>query len=190
MSYSQILDDTEGNREHKTSVNTSYNWNDNENNWEDGKSGWEHVELICYAEGGRPLPRFTWKINNDNLPDDNIFDNPSASNNGEGNVYRSYGYDSVIQDMQSTLKFQVDDKLLARLSDKHHINTNPESGEFNFDIDCVVAQNGIQTFREGMGINVQKTYMYPTTENPTTPHKGVDIHIDMQLDIHIERTKR
>ena len=92
-----ILDDSDGNRVPVSSIDTSYNYNDKEDHWEDGKSTWENVTLLCYAAGGRPLPRFSWQIRNTDLDDDDIFDNPSASNNGEGNVARSYGYNNVIQ---------------------------------------------------------------------------------------------
>ena len=158
MSYVEILDDSEGNRDHRSSLDTSYNYNDKQEDWEDGKSGWETVELVCYAAGGRPVPRFTWQINNDDLPDDDIFDNPAASNSDQGNVYRGYGYDNVIQDMEATLKFQVDDNLLSRLGSNYRIDTNPESGDFNFDVSCIVEQNNIQTSQEKVRIDVQKSY--------------------------------
>ena len=158
MSFVEILDDSEGNRDHRSSIDTSYNYDDKQEDWEDNKSGWETVELVCYAAGGRPLPKFTWQIGNSDLDDDDIFDNPSASNGDQGNVYRGYGYDNVIQDMEASLKFQVDDNLLSRLRDKHNIDTNPDSSTFTFDIECIVEQDGIQTSNEKVRIDVQKTY--------------------------------
>ena len=158
QSLVQIFDDSENERDSTTSVRTSYNWNDKQEDWEDDQSNWETVELICYAAGGRPLPKFTWQINGDDLPDDDLFQNDAASRDGDGQVYQSYGYKGVVQDMQAKLSFQVDTSLLERLNDRYNVETNPENGDFDFDIDCVVEQDGIETAKETVRIDVQKSH--------------------------------
>ena len=153
-----MLDDTEGNRDHRSSVDTKYNWNDKQNDWEKDESNYESVELICYAAGGRPLPIFVWSINNDDLEDDDVFDISGTGEDHDHSVARSYGYNNIIQDMESTLKFTVNPELLERLRNKHNVDTNPENGDFSFDIDCQVEQDGIQTSTESMRVDVQKSY--------------------------------
>ena len=158
QSLVEILDDSENERDATNSVRTKYNWNDKQEDWEDDESNWETVELICYAAGGRPLPKFTWQINGDDLSDDSNFDNEAARLDGAGTVYQSYGYKGAIQDMEAKLTFTVNTELLEILNSRHNIDTNPENGDFDFDIDCIVEQDGIETAKETVRIDVQKSH--------------------------------
>ena len=58
--------------------------------------------------------------------------------------------------MESTLKFTVNQDLLQRLRDRHNIDTNPENGDFDFDVDCEVLQDGQSTDQQSMRVDVQK----------------------------------
>ena len=131
-----------------------------------GKSNYDFVELICYAAGGRPLPIFKWSINSRYLDDDDVFDiSGTGDPDSDPSVARSYGYNNVIQDMESTLKITVNQDFLARLRYKHNVDTNPESGDFSFDIHCEVEQDGINTAMETMRVDVQKSYDYVTFDD-------------------------
>ena len=54
------------------------------------------------------------------------------------------------------MKFTVNPELLERLRDRHNVDTNPENGDFDFDIDCDVLQDGQSTDQQSMRIDVQK----------------------------------
>ena len=60
----EMLDDSEGDRSSSSSIKTKYNWNDKQEDWEDNEGSYDDVEVICYAAGGRPLPRFQVPFNN------------------------------------------------------------------------------------------------------------------------------
>jgi len=158
QSQVEILDEND-NRDGVSSVSTTYNWNDKQEDWEkDGPNNFERVELTCYAAGGRPQPTFTWQINGYDLPDDDIFDNPAAGQSPNGDLSRSYGQNGEIQDRETTLSFEVSTDLINVLSDRYNVDTNPENGDFDFDIDCIVEQNSIETAKETVRIDVQKSY--------------------------------
>ena len=152
-----ILDENDQ-RDSVTSVRTSYNWNDKKNDWEDDKGNFESVELICYAAGGRPQPTFTWQINGDDLPNDDIFDNPAADQNPNGDLSRSYGMNGEIQDREVKLTFEVNTDLLEVLSSRYGVDTNPDASDFDFDIDCIVEQNKQETDTQTVRIDVAKSY--------------------------------
>ena len=42
----------------------------------------------------------------------------------------------LVYDWVSELKFTVDKNLLDYLRDTHHIDVNPQNGEFTFDLEC------------------------------------------------------
>jgi len=121
-----------------STIQTSYNWNDREEDWEEGKGGYESIQLSCQAFGARPNPVFKWYVGNRMgapLSDGNIF----AIRNG--NTIRSYGRDGIIRDTESTINFNVNKDLLDYLETQNVI-TNPEQGNFNFDLTCQVDQSG------------------------------------------------
>ena len=60
--------------------------------------------------------------------------------------------------MEAKLTFTVNTELLEALSSRHNIDTNPENGDFDFDIDCIVEQDGIETAKETVRIDVQKSH--------------------------------
>ena len=153
----EILDDND-NRDSTSSIQTSYNWNDKNKDWEDDKGNFENVELICYAAGGRPQPTFIWQINGDDLPNDDIFDNPAADSKPNGDLSRSYGMNSEIQDREVKLTFEVNTDLLSVLNSRYGVETNPDATSFDFDIDCIVEQNKQETAKETVRIVVQKSY--------------------------------
>ena len=46
----------------------------------------------------------------------------------------------LVYDWVSELKFTVDKNLLDYLRDTHHIDVNPQNGEFTFDLECNAEQ--------------------------------------------------
>ena len=64
----EILDDSNGDRSPSSSIKTKYNWNDKQENWEDNEESYEDIEILCYAAGGRPLPRFQVSSKNYAIP--------------------------------------------------------------------------------------------------------------------------
>ena len=158
QSQVEILDEND-NRDGVSSISTVYNWNDKQEDWEkDQPNNFERVEITCYAAGGRPQPTFTWQINGDDLPNDDIFDNPAADQTPNGDLARSYGQNGEITDREVTLSFEISTDLINVLQDRYNVETNPENGDFDFDIDCVVEQNSIETAKESVRIDVQKSY--------------------------------
>ena len=142
-----------------TYIETSYNWNDRENDWEEDYRSFETLEFYCFAAGARPRPTITWyldKSRRNQLQDDDVFSISEVSN------INSYGYDGVIKDYESSLEFQVSTKLLERL-EQSGIDTNPERGDFNFDISCEVDQDSIGGGGSSMpietvSVSVEKSY--------------------------------
>jgi len=132
------------NRNPVTSIQTSYNWNDREEDWEDGKGGYENIQLYCQAFGARPSPTFKWYVGNQRgspiSGGDNVFKLTDPTNH-KGALTRSYGRNGIIKDMESSIDFAINQELLAYLKTQN-IETNPEQGNFNFDLTCEVDQPG------------------------------------------------
>ena len=63
----------------------------------------------------------------------------------------------LVYDWVSELKFTVDKNLLDYLRDTHHIDVNPQNGEFTFDLECnaeqVISEFGV--YRLSMYIYVR-----------------------------------
>ena len=161
QSYVEVQD---SDRNRISNLDTTYNWNDREDDWEDDKGGYENVELYCFAAGGRPRPIFKWYIErntNSPLRDDNVF----KISDEKGQVTRTYGDQGVITDVESNIQFAVNQDLLSLLQDEG-VDTNPENGDFSFDLTCEVDQSGSSSSQGGGGfadrqtvrINVGKSY--------------------------------
>jgi len=134
-----------------------YNYDERRDEWRDGTSGYQRVELQCNARYGRPIPEILWTINRDErneLHSQNLF----TIRDGTGNTYDTTGY---IQDWVSELSFEVNEQFMNYLVDSHGIDTNPESGEFSFDLECNVEQgtNGeYNSERVYTRVNVKRIY--------------------------------
>ena len=63
----------------------------------------------------------------------------------------------LVYDWVSELKFTVDKNLLDYLRDTHHIDVNPQNGEFTFDLECnaeqVISEFGV--YRLSMYIDMR-----------------------------------
>jgi len=118
---------------------TSYNYDEHEEEWISGKSGWEQVEISCAARGGKPPPTIYWVINGD---DDKKIDDNEDSGIFNVRTTTNAGYDreQIIEDTISELEFDVSREFLEYLYKEHSIDTNPEAGDFSFDLECVVEQ--------------------------------------------------
>lgn len=135
MSVVQVMDKD---RRPIRDLDTAYNWNDKQDKFEEGKNRYEEVELTCRASGGRPYPEFYWTINKDRLEDDDVFQVSPRQ------TVRQYGYQGMIKDFESVLKFTVNQKLLERLR-LMRVETNPREGSFSFEIDCELEQGSYGT---------------------------------------------
>ena len=52
----------------------------------------------------------------------------------------TYDQGGYIKDMVSEMRFDVNDEFLDYLYNTHGIETNPENGDFNFDLECTIEQ--------------------------------------------------
>lgn len=134
-----------------------YNYDERRDQWRDGTSGYERVELACNAMYGRPVPEILWTINRDDrneLHSENTF----TIRDGSGSTYDPSGY---VKDWVSELSFDVNENFMNYLADTHGIDTNPETGEFTIDLDCVVEQgtNGeYNSERVSTRVTVRRVY--------------------------------
>jgi len=141
----------------ETSIDTTYNWDTREEEWLDGTGGYENVEFSCIAYGGRPIPTIKWYIDNndnDDLSDDD--GDLGHFNVATSSIGSDYDY---IENSQSTIDFQIDDKLLEILGpDGYGIDTIPETGSFSFDVTCEITQDNQVTAQETMRIDVARKH--------------------------------
>lgn len=107
----------------------NYNYDDWRDRWMDGTGSYETHELMCVSKYGRPAPEIVWSINREELDNGNIF----KIMDGKGDTYDVNG---LVYDWESELRFTVDGEFLDYLYNEHGIDTNPESGEFSFDLEC------------------------------------------------------
>jgi len=131
-----------------------YNYDEEDDDWIPGTNGWQKVQLECNAQYGRPVPNIFWTINRDlhhELHSDNIF----HVHDGYGITHDSAGY---IRDWVSELSFDVNTQFLEYLALNHGIDTNPESGEISFDLDCLVDQKDYSSERIGTRVVVRRIY--------------------------------
>lgn len=141
--------------QYENQIDTTYNWDTKEEEWMEGKGGYERIEFSCMAYGGRPEPVFEWHINNENEDLENV-DHFNIRTSPFGG-----GVSDYIQNYQSTIEFQVDEKLLEKLQD-YGIDVNPSNGQFDFEVTCDVTQGNrqVSSSRGGntMRINVRRNH--------------------------------
>lgn len=131
-----------------------YNYDEEAGDWIPGTNGWQRVDLECNAQYGRPVPNILWTINRDlhhELHSENIF----KVHDGYGTIHDYWEY---IRDWVSELSFDVDTQFLDYLALNHGIDTNPESGEIIFDLDCHVDQEDYASERVGVTVVVRRIY--------------------------------
>eukprot|EP00092_Neocalanus_flemingeri_P039239 GFUD01042718.1.p1 GENE.GFUD01042718.1~~GFUD01042718.1.p1 ORF type:complete len:383 (+),score=84.20 GFUD01042718.1:162-1310(+) len=135
-----------------------YNFDERRNEWRDGTSGFERIEIQCNARYGRPIPEITWTINRDERNELHSQNNIFTIRDGTGDTHDATGY---IKDWVSEFSFEVNEEFMAYLAETHSIDVNPESGEFTFDLDCIVDQgtNGeYNSERVNTRVNVKRIY--------------------------------
>ena len=55
-------------------------------------------------------------------------------------LQRCYDNNQYVCDFESTIEFEINDELLTYLYNTHNTDTNPQSGQINFDLECYVKQ--------------------------------------------------
>jgi len=133
-------------RTQQSSYQVAYNWNDRNEDWEDdGNRQFDQLEFYCQAPGARPNPQFKWYIGQgrgQEIQGTDDFLKLSDPQNHRGSSIRQYGYRGMIQDYESQLTMKIDQDLLDFLNTRANIDTNPEQGNFQFDLTCEVDTSG------------------------------------------------
>jgi len=115
-------------------VTYNYNWNTKRDEWVDGTGSYERLELKCLSQFGRPQPRLIWMINREEIDGESWIKDSGVSRG------RCYDNNQYVCDFESTIEFEINDELLTYLYNTHNTDTNPQSGQINFDLECYVKQ--------------------------------------------------
>jgi len=162
-------DQTNNQRNQQSSWQMTYQWSDRNEDWEDDTNRqFDQLDLYCNAAGARPNPTFRWYVGQGRgaeIMGDKEFLKVTDPTNHLGTSVRQYGYNGMIQDYESQLTMKLDTDMLEFLNTQANIDTNPEGGNFQFDLTCEVdtsATNrggggGAQT-QEVLTIMVTKSY--------------------------------
>jgi len=155
-------------RQQSSSYQVTYAWNDRNNDWEDdSQTNFEQLEFYCQAPGARPNPTFRWYVGQGRgaeIQGTDDFLKLSDPQNHKGSPIRTYGYRGMIQDYESQLSMRVDTDLLNFLNTRANIDTNPEQGNFQFDLTCEVDQSGNGGGGGPSGGNSQQTITVMVTK--------------------------